>query len=102
MYSTETPTSSDIFCIFSFLFSPNFPGTIPTEAIFPSSAKVLPFLSKISPLFALIVSILTLSFSSNSGKIIFDDQSILFSLFCFFTIAVFVNSTSPADVYIFS
>ncbi len=55
--------------MFSFLFSPSFPGTIPTEDIFPFSAILFPFLSKISPLVAFIVLIRTLSVSRNCGNI---------------------------------
>ena len=88
--------------IFSSLASPSFPGTIPTDAILPSSANATLFLSKILPLLALIVDTLTLSLSPNCGNIMLDDHFNFNSLFSFTTFAVLLNSTSPADVTIFS
>ena len=84
------------------MFSPNFPGTIPTLEIVPFSASFSPFLSKISPLFADKVETLTLSVALNSGKIILEAQLILYSLFSFTNFAVFVKVIVPADVDILS
>lgn len=64
MYSVDTPVSSEILDIFSSLLSPNFPGTIPTDAMYPSCASLFPFLSKISPLLAFKLD--TLTFVSTS------------------------------------
>ena len=84
------------------MFSPNLPGTIPTLEMLPFSASFKPFLSRISPLFAVKLETLTLSVLLNSGKIILGDQFILYSLSSFTNFAVFVKFIVPADVDIVS
>ena len=67
--STLIPSKFAICSIEASLFSPSFPGTIPTEDISPFPASSTPFLSYISPLSASIVFTLTLSVLLNCGNI---------------------------------
>ena len=75
---------------------------IPTEDIFPFSAILFPFLSKISPLDACIVLIRTLSVSLNCGNIWLDVHIILYSFPSFFIFVIFSKVKLPADVDIVS
>ena len=98
--SEDKFNNSAILFILSVLFSPSFPGTIPTEDILPFVASSFPFLSSILPLIAFDVETLTLSVTFRFGKIIFEDQSI-FNLLSFLMIFdLFSNDIFCPDTFI--